>query len=80
MPHNCAPSLPYFQSANGYENAAECPDFQIGNECCDSKKIDSQDIPVLNRIFAEAGKPRLSVKPRPLGRGASLFSLFLSCP
>jgi hypothetical protein len=26
---------------------------------------DRQDILVLHRIFAEAGKPRLSVKPRP---------------
>ena len=30
-------------------------------------RFDRQDILVLHCIFAEAGKPRLSVKPRPVG-------------
>jgi len=30
-------------------------------------KFDRRDILVLQCIFAEAGKPRLSVKPRPVG-------------
>jgi len=39
----------------------------VGEDECSDIKTDRQDILVLYRIFAEAGKPRLSVKPRPLG-------------
>jgi hypothetical protein len=39
----------------------------VGGDECSGSKFDRQDILVLLSIFAEAGKPRLSVKPRPVG-------------
>jgi hypothetical protein len=49
-----------------YENAAECPVLWTGMNAA-VLKFDRQDILVLHCIFAEAGKPRLSVKPRLVG-------------
>ena len=49
-----------------YENAAECPILWTGMNAA-VLKFDRQDILVLHCIFAEAGKPRLSVKPRLVG-------------
>ena len=54
-----------------YENAAECPVLWTGMNAV-VLRFDRQDILVLHCIFAEAGKPRLSVKPRP--EGAELHS------
>jgi len=54
------------------ENAAESPRPIAGNECSESK-TDKQNILVLHPIFAEAGKPRLSAKPR----RASLIQEFI---
>ncbi len=49
-----------------YENAAECPVLWTGMNAA-VLKFDRQDILVLHCIFAEAEKPRLSVKPRLVG-------------
>ena len=46
-----------------YENAAECPILWTGMNAA-VFEFDRQDILVLHSIFGEAGKPRLSVKPR----------------
>jgi hypothetical protein len=41
----------------------------LGGDECSGSKFDRQDILVLLSIFAETGKSRLSVKPRPyMGR------------
>ena len=56
-----------------YENAAECPVLSIRPDHgwtgmnAAVFEFDRQDILVLPSIFAEAGKPRLSVKPRLVG-------------
>jgi len=39
----------------------------VGGDECSGSKFDRQDILVLLSIFAETGKSRLSVKPRPVG-------------
>jgi len=39
----------------------------VGGDECSGFKSDRPDILVQHRIFAEAGKPRLYVKPRPVG-------------
>jgi len=49
-----------------YKNAAEYPVLWTGMNIA-VLKFDRQDILVLHSIFAEAGKPRLSVKPRLVG-------------
>ncbi len=58
-----------------YENAAECPVLWTGMNAA-VLKFDRQDILVLHCIFAEAGKPRLSVKPRLVGGELHSFSNF----
>jgi hypothetical protein len=56
-----------------YENAAECPALSIRpgrgwiGVSAAVLKFDNQDILVLHGIFAEAGKPRLPVKPPLVG-------------
>ncbi|OGP60156.1 MAG: hypothetical protein A2162_02880 [Deltaproteobacteria bacterium RBG_13_52_11b] len=61
------------QHAIFYENAAECPVLSIRPDHgwtgmnAAVFEFDRQDILVLHSIFAEAGKPRLSVKPRLVG-------------
>jgi hypothetical protein len=65
-------TVPWVPDHRIYENAAECPAPVGGNECSDFKNPIGRTFLSGNRIFAETGKSRLSVKPRPYGRGASV--------
>ena len=58
--------LSFYPGEVFYENAAECPVLWTGMNAA-VFEFDRQDILVLHSIFAGAGKPRLSVKPRLVG-------------
>jgi len=55
-----------FMLVSFHENAAECPVLWTEMNAA-VFEFDRQDILVLPSIFAESGKPRLSVKPRLVG-------------
>ena len=59
-----------------YENACRMP-HPVGGDEYSGFKSDRQDILVLHSIFAEAGKPRQHVKPRPYMDG-ELYFFFLA--